>query len=42
VNLINRAFQKKKFELNRAETIEFLEQESDSNFSDILTLHKLC
>jgi hypothetical protein len=37
---INHASQKKN--LNCAETLlEFLEQESDSNFSDILTLRKL-
>jgi hypothetical protein len=40
VNSINHASQKKL--LNCAETLlEFLEQESDSNFSDILTLRKL-
>jgi hypothetical protein len=42
VNLINRASQKKKKLLNCAETMfEFLEQDSDSNFSASLTLRKL-
>jgi hypothetical protein len=42
MNSINRASKKMVKLLNCAETLlEILEQESDSNFSDILTLRKL-
>jgi hypothetical protein len=39
---VNRASQKELKKLNCSETLlEFVEQDSDSNFSDILTLNKL-